>query len=126
MTETTLVRRLMMHASTLGGRWFREQVGRYRLALPDCQRCQCQGRVLSSGWCVGASDVLDWTPHVVTEADLGRTIAVMTAWECKVGRNVTTTEQGAFLSAVQQQGGIAAVVRQLADADVAVSAFRAR
>lgn len=123
MTETTLVRRLMMHASTLGGRWFREQVGRYRLALPHCAMCQAHGRVLSSGWCVGASDVLGWTPHTVREADIGRVISVMTAFECKVGRNVTTTEQGAFLSAVQQQGGIAAVVRTLADANAAVDRY---
>ena len=125
MNETALVRSLLSHATALGARWFREQVGRYRLALPDCQRCQREGRVLSSGWCVGASDVLGWTPHVVRQADVGRTIAAMTALECKVGRNVTTVEQGAFLSAVKAQGGIAAVVRRVEDADAAVEAFRA-
>ena len=124
MTETTLVRQLLAHATSVGGRWFREQVGRYRLALPDCARCQQQGRVLSSGWVVGASDVLGWTPVVVRPEDAGRTIAVLTALECKVGRN-PTGPQAAFLAAVQQQGGIAAVVRRLEDADAAVARFRA-
>lgn len=123
MTETTLVRELLLHAGTLGARWFREQVGRYRLALPDCERCQRNGRVLSSGWCVGASDVLGWTPLIVEPRHVGRSLPIMTALECKVGRNTTTVEQGAFLSVVKAAGGIAAVVRRLADADAAVAAL---
>ena len=80
---------------------------------------------MTYGLCVGSSDVIGWTRVVVTQAMVGRTLAVFTAFECKVGRNVTTVEQGAFLAAVKAQGGIAAVVRRVEDADAAVEAFRA-
>lgn len=111
MTETTLVRQLLTHATTFGARWFRNNVGK----LQD-QR----GTWVAYGLCVGSSDVIGWTPVVITPAMVGRTVAVFTAFECKVGQRVTTVEQGAFLAAVRAQGGIAAVVRSLADADVAV------
>lgn len=115
MTETTLVRRLLAHGSTFKARLFRNNTGMLR---------DERGHYVRYGLCTGSSDVIGWTPHVVTQADVGRTIAVFTAFECKVGRTVTTLEQGAFLSAVQQQGGISAVVRTLADATAAVDRYR--
>lgn len=111
MTETTLVRELLLHAGTLGARWFRNNVGTLRDA---------RGGYVRYGLCVGSSDVVGFTPVVVTPEMVGRTLAVFTAFECKVGRNTTTVEQGAFLSVVKAAGGIAAVVRRLADADAAV------
>lgn len=115
MTETQLLSRLLIRASELGLRLFRNQVGRYRLALPDCKRCQQQGRVLSSGLCVGSSDHIGWTPYVVQASDVGRTLAVFTAVEAKVGRNTTTEAQGHFLAVVRDAGGIALVARQEED-----------
>lgn len=56
---------------------------------------------------------------------VGRTLAIFTAYECKVGKRTTTTEQGAFLSTVHGHGGIAAVVRSLEDASIAIARFRA-
>lgn len=109
--ETPLVRDLILHGGQLGARLFRNNVGRWRTD---------DGRWVAYGLCVGSSDVIGWTSVVVTPEMVGRTLAVFTAFECKVGRRVTTTEQGAFLSAVKAQGGIAAVVRQLADAEIAV------
>ena len=114
MTETSLVRQLLLHSSTLGARLFRNNVGRLRTA---------DGRYVQYGLCVGSSDVIGWTPVMVTPEMVGRTLAVFTAFECKVGRNTTTVEQGAFLSVVKHAGGIAAVVRRLADADAAVWAL---
>ena len=111
MTETTLLRRLLVHGSTLGMRLFRNNVGRAQLA---------DGRYLQYGLCVGSSDVIGWTPVVIGPEHIGRTLALFTAFECKIGRNVTTVEQGAFLNVVRTSGGIAAVVRRLADADAAV------
>ena len=67
--------------------------------------------------------MIGWTSVTVTPAMVGRTLAVFTALECKVGRNTTTVEQGAFIAAVRAQGGIAAVVRRLEDADAAVQAL---
>lgn len=114
MTETTLVRNLLAHGSTFKARLFRNNVGVLRDA---------EGRYVRYGLCIGSSDVIGWTPVVITPAMVGRTVLVFTAFECKVGRNVTTVEQGAFLSAVQQQGGIAAVVRTLADATAAIDRY---
>lgn len=114
MSESRLVRDVLAHGSTFNARLFRNNVG----MLTD-QR----GQRVRYGLCVGSSDVIGWTPYVVRQADVGRTLAVFTAFECKVGRDVTTVEQGAFLAAVRAQGGIAAVVRRLADADAAVQAL---
>lgn len=111
MTETTLVRELLLHGSASGARLYRNNVGRLRTQ---------DGRWVQYGLCVGSSDVVGWTPVVVTPEMVGRTLAVFTAFECKVGRNTTTTEQGAFLNVVRTSGGIAAVVRRLADAEAAV------
>ena len=114
MSETTLVRSLLLHASEHGARWFRNNVGTLRDA---------KGSYVRYGLCVGSSDIIGWTPVVIGPEHVGRTLAVFTAFECKVGRNTTTTEQGAFLSTVHAHGGIAAVVRRLADADAAVRAL---
>jgi hypothetical protein len=111
MPETPLVRELILHSGALGARLFRNNVGRWRDAT---------GHWVTYGLCVGSSDVIGWTSVTVTPEMVGRTLAVFTAFECKVGRRVTTTEQGAFLAAVKAQGGIAAVVRRLEDADAAV------
>ena|SRR5271154_2793276 len=115
MTEAALLRQLLVHGSTLGCRLFRNNVGRAQLT---------DGRWLVYGLCVGSSDVIGWTPYVVRHSDVGRTLAVFTALETKVGRNTTTVEQGAFLATVKAAGGLAAVVRRLADADAAVRSFQ--
>ena len=114
MSESRLVREVLLHGSTLGSRLFRNNVGRLK---------DDRGRYVAYGLCVGSSDIIGWTPVTIGPEHVGRTLAVFTAFECKVGRNVTTTEQGAFLAAVRQQGGIAAVVRRLEDADAAVRAL---
>lgn len=98
------------------GRWFRNNVGR---AHTD------DGRWIQYGLCVGSSDVIGWTPVVITPAMVGRTLAVFTALECKVGSRGTTADQRAFLSIVEAHGGIAAVVRTLEDASHAVARCRA-
>lgn len=114
VTETALVRSLLSHGTTLGARLFRNNVGLLRDA---------QGTYVHYGLCIGSSDVIGWTPVVIGPEHVGRTLAVFTAFECKVGRNTTTVEQGDFIAAVKAQGGIAAVVRRLSDAEAAVSAL---
>lgn len=114
MTETTLVRRLLAHGSTFKARLFRNNTGMLR---------DERGNHVRYGLCTGSSDIIGWTPVLIGPQHVGRTLAIFTAFECKVGHNVTTVEQGAFLSAVQQQGGIAAVVRTLTDATAAVDRY---
>lgn len=113
MNESSLVHQLILRSGQLGARLFRNNVGRYRYL----------NRWVQYGLCVGSSDVIGWTQVTIGPEHLGRTLAVFTAFECKVGQRVTTVEQGAFIAAVRAQGGIAAVVRRLEDADAAVRAL---
>ena len=61
------------------------------------------------GLCVGSSDVIGWTQHRVTDADIGRLIAVFTAIEVKPDGEYPTPEQCDFIDAVRAHGGIAGV-----------------
>lgn len=123
MTETTFVQRLLLSTSKIGMRIFRNQVGRYRLARPECRECQAHGRVIASGLCVGSSDLVGWTPVIVTPEMVGRTLAVFTAVEAKVGRRQTTPEQARFLDVVQAAGGIATLARETSDVELAAQRF---
>lgn len=115
MNETTsLVRPALLYGSQIGMRLFRNNVGK----LQDRN-----GQWVAYGLCVGSSDVIGWTPTIITPDMVGRTVAVFTAFETKVGRRATTVEQGAFIAALRDAGGIAAVVRSLNDIDAARAAF---
>ncbi len=111
MTETALVQRLLIRASELGMRLFRNNCGQ----LQDARGHYVRYGVANPG----GSDLIGWKPHVVRQEDVGRTIAVFVAVEAKVGRNVTTEAQGHFLSVVREAGGIALVARQVEDLDLA-------
>jgi hypothetical protein len=64
----------------------------------------------------GGSDLLGWTPHVVTLEDVGRTLAIFTAAEVKTDAYQTVTpDQRNFLDAVVRAGGLGFVVREDGD-----------
>lgn len=75
---------------------------------------------------VGVSDLIGMVPHVVTQADVGRTIGVFTVLETKKVKDRTKEEQRvpqeAFLRLVNRNGGIAAIVRSEEDAVDVVTA----
>lgn len=115
MTEKELQTKLMLHWSQSGMRLFRNQVGSYQ--LPD-------GRWLSSGLCIGSSDLIGWTPVVVVPEMVGKPVAVFTAIEVKKpGRDTTAPDrkiqQALFLSRVREAGGLAVIARDVVE-DVAV------
>lgn len=114
MSETDLVRHLMIKWSASGMKIFRNQCGSYQ--LPD-------GRWLSSGLCVGSSDLIGWTPVIVTASMLDRPLAVFTAIECKVGKHDTTVQQARFLARVREDGGLGVVARSSKDVAEAVRRF---
>lgn len=59
---------------------------------------------------VGQSDLQGWTPVVVTQAMVGRTVPVYTAIEVKRTRGgETSDDQVRFIDQVKQAGGIAGV-----------------
>jgi hypothetical protein len=109
MTETALLSRLLIRASQLGMRVWRNNCGQLKDA---------RGHFVRYGVAnPGGSDLIGYTPYVVRPEDVGRTLAVFTAIEAKVGRNTTTEAQGHFLDVVRDAGGIACVARQESDLD---------
>ena len=113
MTEANVMKQIMLRAQLDGARLFRNQTGRYRLG----------DRWVSSGLCVGSSDLIGWTPIVVTKDLLDRQLAVFTAIEVKGPKGRERLEQGRFLNLVKTQGGITCVARSMADVDAALKAF---
>lgn len=63
----------------------------------------------------GVSDLIGMVPHVVTQEDVGKTIAVFTALEVKKPGGKTEKSrkenQGNFLRLVNRLGGIGAIVK---------------
>lgn len=101
-TETNLVGRLQTAAAKLSMRLWRNQVGSYRLA---------DGRWITSGLCVGSSDLIGYRSVVVTTEMVGQTLAVFTAIEAKSATGRATLAQLAFVERVRAAGGIALIVR---------------
>lgn len=64
----------------------------------------------------GFADLFGITPKQITQEDVGKTVAVFTALECKAPGKKPTEKQQHFLDFVEEQGGIAGVARSVADA----------
>lgn len=98
-----MLRRLLNTAAQYRAWLFRNNTGAYKDA---------HGRLVRYGLCRGSSDAIGWTELDIEPADVGRTVAVFTAYETKSTRGRLTSEQVAFLDAVRRSGGIAAEVRE--------------
>lgn len=68
-------------------------------------------RPLRAGLTIGSSDLIGWTPMVVTSEMVGKKIAVFTAIEVKKPSGRATKEQIQFLNVVRESGGISGVCR---------------
>lgn len=120
--ETALVRRLMLAATARGDgtRLFRNNsavawVASRTTRNPDGSLTLHDPRPLHAGLCVGSSDLIGWTPHVITAADVGRTVAIFTAVEAKTLRGRASDAQIRFIEAVRAAGGLATVARSTDD-----------
>lgn len=118
MSESAVLRTLMVYASDFACRLFRNARGVERIAQKDCKSCQRFGRVVSYGLANGAPDLVGWVPHVVTDADVGRTLAVFVGIEAKrkIG-GVVSDEQRTFLAALARDGAVCGVARSIGDLD---------
>ena len=129
MAETELVKRLMIHASSLGHRLFRNNVG---LGWAGKSIDKCHGRTktvmlfpgdvvvrsarpLHAGLCKGSSDLIGWRRLLITQEMVGTEIAQFAAAEVKTTRGAHRDEQTAFVKTVTAQGGRAAFVTSISD-----------
>jgi hypothetical protein len=64
----------------------------------------------------GASDLIGFESVTITPEMVGHRVAVFTALEVKGPKGNVSPEQREFLKAVEDAGGIAAVVRSVEDA----------
>lgn len=101
--ENNVVKKIMVAASRLGNRLFRNNVGYAK--YPG-------GVTVKYGVCnPGGSDNIGWTRVMITEAHVGMTLAVFTAVEAKTPAGTVTKEQENFINLVNSHGGIAFVAR---------------
>lgn len=73
------------------------------------------GRLVRYGLCPGSSDLIGLRTRIITERDLGHRFAQFVAIEVK-DRGRLTEQQQAFITMVQQAGGLAGVARSVEDA----------
>ena len=118
MTEHDLLAAIRLRLSGLGCRMFRNNVARGWVGRVS-QRGNGgvvvlhDARPLHAGLCVGASDLIGWTPVRITPEMVGQTVAVFTAIEGKTPRMKVTPEQVTFLQAVSGGGGIGLEARDV-------------
>jgi len=101
MSESAILKRVMMEASKLGLRVWRNNTG----ALRDQD-----GRLVRYGLCVGSSDLIGLIPVTITPDMIGQTLAVFTAIEVKAPGKKPTEEQAKFLAAIRKNKGIALLI----------------
>ena len=113
MTESTVNATSILQLSRDNIRLFRNNVG----ALPDRR-----GRLVRYGLAKGSGDLIGWREHVITAADVGKTVAVFTSFESKGARYQVRDGQEEWQNAVRTAGGIAAGIQS---SDAAAALFRA-
>ena len=111
--ETTLQQQIRLALGTRSDlRLFRNQVGQ----LPDPRT----GRPVQFGLARGSADLIGWRTITITPDMVGRQLAVFTSIEVKTSTGRVRPEQHAWLSAVQNAGGIAGIARSIQDANAIV------
>lgn len=73
-------------------------------------------RPLSTGLPAGFADLFGWRPIEIEDRHVGTSIAQFVAVEVKGDRGRASTDQRAFLAAVQRDGGVGIVARSGAEA----------
>ena len=107
MSEQELQQRIRLELGSGPVRLWRNNVG----AL-----CDPRGRLVTYGLCTGSSDLIGLRQLTVTPEHLGQHLALFCALEVKTQRGRATAAQQRFLAAVRELGGLAGVVRSLAEA----------
>lgn len=112
--ETTIQQRIRLAVGLLPDvRIFRNQVG----SLPDPRT----GRLVTFGLAKGSADLIGWRTIEITPDMVGQRVAVFCSLEVKTAAGRLTDQQRNWLEAVRRAGGIAGVVRSVADAQQILS-----
>lgn len=115
MKESDLLKTIQLELSQLGVRLHRNNCGQYE--TPD-------GRIIRYGICnPGGSDLIGWTPRLITIEDVGKTFALFTAIECKTGKLKATDAQKNFIDQVKKAGGLAGIARDEIEATEIIEGF---
>ncbi len=112
MSETGIMRDIMIALSQAGARVFRNNVGVARFRDDKTG----EPRFVRYGLCEGSSDIIGLVPVTITPEMVGRKVAVFAAIEVKDGRGRASTDQLSFVEMVGARGGIAGVARSVEDA----------
>lgn len=119
MLESDILKLVMVRASKLGDRLFRNSVAEAWIGesrhLPAGDVVIRNARRLHAGLCVGSSDLIGWRSVEITPEMVGRRVAIFVAAEGKSATGRVTEEQRRFMDAVIAAGGIAGVVRSADD-----------
>lgn len=108
MSETLIVKKILLALSSSGTMAFRNNTGAYKSAAGHFIKYGVGG--------AGGSDILGLTPITITQEMIGKRVAVFTAIEAKTKTGKATEQQKNFISAIKKQGGIAGVARSEDDA----------
>lgn len=103
-SEAAIQQQVRLALSRAGVVAFRNNIGAYM----DPKT----GRPIQYGVCnPGGSDLIGWTPVVVTPDMVGKTVAVFTAVEVKTPTGKATQHQLNFIAQVLKAGGFAGIAR---------------
>ena len=107
--ETTLQQQIRLALGSRSDlRIFRNQVG----SLPDPRT----GRLVTFGLARGSADFIGWRTVTIGPEHIGLRLAVFTSIEVKTPTGRVRPEQSAWLSTVNDAGGLAGVARSVSDA----------
>ncbi len=112
-TESNLLPRLIEAAKKLGTKLYRNQQGSYKLA---------DGRYITSGLCVGSSDLIGYSVRVITPDMVGQKVCIFTAIEAKAASGRATERQMEFVKQIREAGGIAQIVRSVLELEATLTA----
>lgn len=102
----------LLFRANVGQAWTGSKVDK----LPGNRVLIHDARPFSTGLPPGFSDLFGLVPVVVTQDMVGQCVAVFMALEVKTPKGRASDKQGAFLKAVNDNGGRAGVVRSADDA----------
>lgn len=113
--EKDIINAILLGASERGHRLFRQNtgkgwVGKVVGGVSADRITLREPRPLVAGLCVGSSDVIGYSPVLITPEMVGQTLGVFVALEVKTPGVRVTPEQKAFLDAARAKGCITGVV----------------